>query len=154
MEKAEKLGEEWRDAVTPFLEELDLEVLNPVLFEPEQLKGLQPKRLPEGYKHWHDLRNASEPHLRQRFKKYMHRIIKYDMNTVKNNTDFVLVYWDESCGQGAGTHAELTMAFLNNIPVYAVEVAQMPAWAYACCSHICSDWKGMYQLLSQEFGPE
>jgi hypothetical protein len=154
MEKANKLGSEWREAVTPFLEDLGLEVLNPVLFEPEQLRGLQPKRLPEGYTHWHDLRHASDEHLRVRFKKYMRRIINYDINIVKSEADFILVLWDESAAKGAGTHAELTEAFLHNKPVYCVEYSPLPAWAYACCSHIRKNWDEMYKLLAQEFGDE
>lgn len=154
MEKAEGLGAEWREAVTPFLEDLGLRVLNPVEFEPEQLKGLFPKRLPEGYSHWHELRHAKEVHLIERFKKYMRRIVNYDMSVVKNESDFVLCLWNDSAASGAGTHAELTMAFLHNKPVYCLEINSLPAWAYACCSHIRSSWEDLYALLAQEFGDE
>ncbi len=154
MEKADKLGEEWREAVTPFLEDLGLEVLNPVLFEPHQLRGLQPKRLPEGYTHWHELRHAPEKYLQRRCRKYMHRIIHYDVTTVVQNADAVLVLWDEATSRGGGTHAELTYAHTNNIPVFCVEEFPMPTWPWACCTHITNTWAEMYGFLAQEFGDE
>jgi len=40
MEHVAKLGGEWRDMLTPNLQELGFSVLNPCEFEPEQLKGL------------------------------------------------------------------------------------------------------------------
>ena len=49
LEAAADLGAGWRTEITPFLEEQGFEVLNPWEFEPFQLKGLQPNRLPEFY---------------------------------------------------------------------------------------------------------
>nr|VFK64669.1 MAG: hypothetical protein BECKTUN1418D_GA0071000_12791 [Candidatus Kentron sp. TUN] len=119
--EAEKdLGAAWRDALTPFLEDLDLEVLDPVNSEPMQLKGSDIKRLPEHYtdlygekhkpKHWHELKNAAEPHLYARFIRHMRNIIKYDIDVVQNKSDFLICYWTETTSRGAGTHSELTYA--------------------------------------------
>lgn len=164
MEASNNLGAQWRENITPLLEELGLEVLNPVLFEPKQLKGLQPRKLPEfctndeGKKvkvsHWHDLKNATEPHLYGRFLKYMRRIIKYDINIVRNETDSVICYWSETTAKGAGTHAELTEAFLSNKEVYCVAHANMPAWAKACCTEIFKTFEELREFLTSEFGEE
>lgn len=155
------LGNGWRKDMTPFLEELGFEVLNPCMFEPQQLKGMQFNRLPEFFTdlygnkikptHWHQLKNASERILYNRFLKYMRLIIKFDINVVRNNTDFVIVYWNESACKGAGTHAELTEAFLSNIPVYCVATVNMPAWAKACCTEIFLDFNGLREFLNIEF---
>jgi hypothetical protein len=164
MESSSNLGAQWRTNLTPILEELGLEVLNPVLFEPMQLKGLQPRKLPEfctnadGKKikvnHWHDLKHATEPHLYARFLKYMRRIIKYDINIVRNEADYVICYWNETTAKGAGTHAELTEAFLSNKDVYCVMQANMPAWARACCTRIFKTFDDLRGFLAQEFGEE
>ena len=163
MEKAQDLGAGWRKEITPFLEqELQLDVLNPCEFEPHQLKGLQPNRLPEFYtdlhgqrvkpKHWHELKNASEKHLYNRFLKYMRRIIQYDINVVRYQANIVIVYWDECTGKGAGTHSELTDAFLNNVPVYCVAQSEMPAWTKACCTEIFLTFDALKEFLRDELG--
>lgn len=161
MEAAVDLGAGWRDELTPFLHQLGLEVLNPCEFEPQQLKGLRPNRLPDYYtnlhgerikpRFWHELKQASEPHLYRRFLKYMRRIIHYDIKVVENQVDYVVVYWDAATGKGAGTHAELTTAFLRNIPVYCVAACEMPAWAKACCSEIFLNFTDLKEFLKEEF---
>lgn len=161
MEAAPKLGAGWRNKLTPFLVELGLEVLNPVEFEPEQLKGLQPNRLPDSFitttgtkkvpKFWHDLKLAKEPRLYNRFLKYMRRIIHFDINVVQNEADYIICHWDEATGKGAGTHSELTTAFLRNIPVYCVKDGPMPAWAMACCTEIFDNFDDLKEFLKEEF---
>lgn len=164
MENAKDLGAGWRNKLTPFLKELNLDVLDPCEFEPEQLKGLKPNRLPEFYTdlagkkikptHWHELKNASESHLYRRFLKYMQRIIKYDIKIVRHFSDYVIVFWDESTRKGAGTHAELTAAFLASVPVYCVADCDMPAWAKACCSEIFLNFEELKEFLRDEFDYE
>jgi len=161
MEKAADLGAGWRNELKPILEKLNLEVRDPCEFEPQQLKGLQPKRLPDYYtdltgkkikpKHWHELKNASEKHLYNRFLKYMRRIIHYDIKVVRHVADYVIVYWNEATSQGAGTHAELTEAFLKNIPVYCVAHSEVPAWAKACCTEIFLSFDDLKEYLKEEF---
>ena len=161
MEAAENLGAGWRDKITPFFEKLDIDILNPCQFEPLQLCGLRPNRLPSTdiqlgkkvkIKHWHDLKNSDDPILYDRFLKYMRRIINYDIKLVKNHTDFIVVYWDENTNKGAGTHAELTFAFMQNIPVYCVAHANMPAWSRACCSEIFMTFEALEDFLTDEYG--
>jgi hypothetical protein len=156
------MGVGWRAELTPFLDELGFEVLDPSVFEAKQLKGLRPGRLPdyctnlEGkrirVKHWHDLKNASEQHLYARFQKYMGRVIKYDIRIVRNESDNVIVFWDDATARGAGTHAEITEAFLKGIPVYCVAKADMPAWAKGCCSAIFLNFDALKDFLKDEFG--
>src|SRR5271157_5463781 len=93
MEKDVNLGAGWRDQVTPELIKRGYEILNPVEFEPEQLKGLKPKRLPESFEafdgtiikptHWHQLKLAKRgSSLLRRFKKYMRCCRNYDINSI------------------------------------------------------------------------
>lgn len=163
MEQADNLGAGWREELTPFLEALGLEVLNPCEFEKKQLGDLRPNRLPDFYTngltgekikpiYWHDLRNAQEPRLYNRFLKYMRRIINYDMNLVDREVDVAIVYWDKATAQGAGSHAEITAAFRKNIPVYCVAVCDMPGWIKACCSEIFLDFSALRESLTEDFG--
>lgn len=162
MESAKDLGMQWRNKTTKELEIYDVEVLNPCLFEPEQLKGLHVKRLPEYFthkktgekvklEHWHQLKMAAEPHLFKRFMKYMRRIIRYDINLL-SETSYVICYWDEHTGKGAGTHAELTYAFMQHIPVYCVAPIVMPGWAVGCCTEIFDNFEELYKFLEEELG--
>jgi len=163
MEYSSDLGAGWRDKVTEKLSRFGVDVLNPCLFETDQLKGLRPNQLPEKVTHkitkgvfrpthWHQLKNAVEPHLRSRFLRYMRRIIQYDVKILKQQADYVIVYWDEATGKGAGSHAELTVAYLRNIPIFCVNTVEMPAWADACCTERFDNFEELYRHLDEEFG--
>ena len=160
MEAASELGSGWRSELTPFLEGLNLEVLNPCLFEAEQLRGFRPNRLPTTHvvngvetplNYWHELKNSDNKHLYKRFLNYMQRIIAFDINVVQHNTDIVICYWDESTGKGAGTHSELTTAFLSGVPVYCVAACDMPAWSKGCCDKIFLNFEDLKKYLTKEY---
>jgi len=146
-------GHEWREKITPFLNGLGFEVLNPYEFETKQLNGLRPGNLPKGIKHWVELRHSNDPNHVARFVRYMRRIIRYDLNLIKNNTDYIIVLWDEGCKTGAGTHSELTFALELGIPVYCVERAALPYWARACCEAVFPSFNELKLFLEEEFGP-
>lgn len=163
MEYAENLGAGWRDSITEYLKQYDIDVLNPCAFEPQQLKGLHPERLPEKItnrftgeeftpKHWHELKLSANKENFKRFLKYMRRIIKYDIKILTTQADIVICYWDPNTAKGAGTHSELSYAFMNNIPVYCVNVCEMPAWALGCCTKNFTSFEDLYEFLDEEFG--
>lgn len=149
MENDKNLGAGWRDKVTPSLLELGFAILNPCEFEPDQLKGLHTSRLPDKLKteegknvkpkHWHHLKQAPrDSSYYLRFKKYMQRIIKYDLSIIKEEVDIVICYWTKATAKGAGTHSELTYAFINNIPVFVVlePGTELPGWIHGCTTKI------------------
>lgn len=164
MEKAKDLGAHWRTELTPFLEGLGFEVLNPNLFEPRQLKNLKPNRLPEYLetrdnltikpKCWHDLKFAKDDRLFARFQKYMQRIIRFDLSLVRNETSYMIVLWDTPASQGAGTHAEITEAFMNNVPVYMVATTEVPAWLLGGITKLFNDFDELKGFLMDEFEKE
>ena len=165
IEKAADEGVGWRNEITPFLKELDLDVLDPCALEAEKLKNFQPNRLPEFIIHirtkekipcihWHQLKNADAEHLRKRFKKYMRRIIKYDIGVIRKSADYLIVYWDKNTGKGAGTHGEVTDSFLRGIPVYCVAEVDPPAWIVGCCEEIFFTFDDLKKFLQEEFGDE
>lgn len=113
----------WRKRLTPILERLNLHVFDPYVFQP------------------------SAPTIVK-----MRRIIQFDIRMVTRHTDLVVVLWDKGCRGGAGTHAELTYAFLNNIPVYCVKLAKMPKWARACCTRVFSGFTPLIGFLGRKYG--
>jgi len=162
MENSKNLGAGWRSKLTPKLEAMGIKVLNPVEFEQEQLKGLKIKMLPEKFrsvegklirpKHWHQLKMAPrDSHLYRRFQRYMQNIIRYDMHVVQECTDFVVCYWNENTGKGAGTHSELTTAFMNDIPVYVVleKGVQLPGWSHGCATKIYDNFEDLMVKLNK-----
>jgi len=161
MEAAKDLGAGWRVGVTEKLHSMGHETLDPCLFEPDKLKGLHTKRLPDTFTnritgetitptHWHQLKLAKEPTYFQRFLKYMRLIIKYDIDMLVNHADAVICLWNSETSFGAGTHSELSYSYLNNIPVYCVETHPMPAWALGCCTQIFKSFEELYEFLDKD----
>ncbi len=162
MEAEKALGAGWREVITPKLDAMGYEVLNPCLFESQQLKGLHTNRLPDTIttasgnvvspKHWHELKHATrDSDEYKRFKRYMQRIVRYDLNIVRNETDVVICNWTKGTAKGAGTHSELTVAFESGLPVLAVVQTgvDMPAWSQACCTSIFTTFEDLLVELDK-----
>jgi nucleoside 2-deoxyribosyltransferase len=145
---------QWRTDLTPFLEKLGFDVLDPCEFEPRQLRGLKLGRLPEGCSHWTELQHAKEPNLVERFMRYMGHVIKFDLKLIKTEVDFMVVRWSKNCDTGCGTHAEITFAFDLGIPVYCVEESTIPAWGRACCTEMFKNFDELKVFLTEEFGKQ
>lgn len=152
-------GETWRDKITVPLVGLGGEVLDPCKLEKEKLSGLHITRLPEyvvsyidGEKikvnHWHDLKNASEPHYKLRFKSYMNKIIGYDLGLVRKS-DFVIVFWDR---WSAGSSGEITIAYDEGLPIYIVSSMELPAWHVGAASKIFLNFEDLIKFLEREYG--
>lgn len=154
MNRKDPHDSKWREDITPFFEKLGFEVLNPYKFEPLQLKGLRPGRLPESIEHWHQLRHSDDPAHVERFLKYIRRIIKYDLNLVRNEADIIVVYFDEGCRSGAGTQSEMTVAWDLGKLVYCVADTKLPAWARGCCEEVFSSFDELKTFLEKEYGDD
>ena len=163
MEHISALGAGWRETITPKLEAIGYSILNPCLFEPQQLKGLHTNRLPDTIetatgetivpKHWHELKHAKRTSSAyKRFKNYMQRIIRYDIRVVEADTDVVICSWTRGTAKGAGTHSELTTAFMLGVPVYVVldKGVAMPGWAQGCATEIFDTFEDLLAILTLE----
>jgi hypothetical protein len=161
---SEDMGIGWRQEITPFLEKLGLEVLDPCKLEPEKMKNFRPNRLPPftynlhgekvQIKTWHDLAETNDKRLYKRFQRMMRAVIHFDLDIVEQETDFVICLWTESTGRGAGTHSELCAAFRKNIPVYCIATCRMPAWAKGCCTEIFLNLEDLKKFLLEEYGED
>jgi hypothetical protein len=168
------LGTDWRSQITLDLEQLGFKIFNPCEFEPQQLEGLKPGRLPDKFKardgsiikpkYWHDLARASrDSELYYRFKRYMQRIIHYDIDLVIDTIDIVIGYWNKNTGKGAGSHSEINDAFKhakNGKGVDAIYLVvpkdmdmEVPLWIEGCCTKIFNNFEDLLAFLKEEYGP-
>jgi len=148
IESSADLGKSWRNELTPFLEELNMEVNDPCKLEHHKLSGRHLNRLPQGIKHWHELKNCKEPHLRCRFKTYMDAIIMYDLDLVENKSDIIVLLWDR---WSAGSSGEVTLARKIGTPVYTVATVELPAWISGCSERIFSNFDELKIFLKRNY---
>lgn len=144
----------WREEITPLLNKLGFKVLNPYLLEPLQLKGKHIRRLPDGYKHWYELRHHPDEKQQERFKAYMRAIIKFDLKIVKEVADIIIVRWSDGCTTGAGTHGEVSFAFDFGKPVICVDECvkgKVPDWIFACCERVFKTMEETLKFVKEQY---
>lgn len=162
IETANNLGRDWRSFITPHLERIGFEVLNPCILEHEQIKKRVklPRRIftRDGvYKNisdWHDLYEAVEgSKWRKLFVKCMQSVMDYDIDIVLNRCTHILCLWDSPCDYSVGSHGELTLAYWRRIPVVIVHTSQLPLsrWGYCCARYgaIVSSFKEAIRWLKK-----
>lgn len=144
MEYAPDRGCGWRSDLSIFLrEELNQAVFNPCEEEPKVISV-------EERQHMARWKREDLP----KFRAAISKIILYDIKAVLNETDYIIVYWDEHVLKGAGTHGELTVARYHNIPVYMVsDIApeKMSSWIIGCTTEIFPDFESLKEFLSKKF---
>jgi hypothetical protein len=139
-------GKAWRAAITPFLESLGHNVYDPAQ---DEKKNLTDEEVQE-FRSWkiHDL---------HRFQGTIRKIIDYDLDWIENKCDYIVAYWDEYAGRGAGTQGELTLAYRRGIPVYivsAVPVSQVSGWILGCATDVFKDFGELKNFLLLKYGIE
>lgn len=145
IEYAPDRGKAWRRKIAGWLEEtLQHRVYDPAA---DERKTLTHEEL-VNYREWKttDL---------ERFRRVVRKIINYDLEILHNHADYLICYWDEFTGRGAGTQAEITAAYRKGIPVYLV--ADMPmnelsGWVLACADNIFPSFDELKTFLLQKYG--
>src|SRR6267142_1372880 len=100
IEYAPDHGRAWRASLAPFLRSIGHEVYDPVQ---DEKKDLTEDEL-ANFRAW----KTSDL---QRFQQTIRKIIAYDLDWIEQRTDYIICYWDEHVLKGAGTQAELTIAY-------------------------------------------
>jgi nucleoside 2-deoxyribosyltransferase len=142
IEYAPDHGRAWRARITPLLQSLGHSVYDPAL---DEKKDLTADEL-AGFRGW---KTTDLP----RFQKTVRKIIQYDLDLIEHDCDCLIVYWDEFCGKGAGTQAEITFAHRLGKPVYLVAarpVEEISGWVLGCSSHIFQNMEQLQEHLLQE----
>ncbi len=144
IENAPNGGAGWREEMSVFLtESLHQAVFNPVL---EENHVLTPHEF-RNFRKW----KKSDP---EKFRQVVHKIIKTDLDMLINRVDYIICLWDEYVLNGGGTHGELTVAHLHNIPVYMVSeipTEKMSSWILGCTTQVFSDFEALKAFLMNKY---
>jgi hypothetical protein len=138
-------GKSWRAEITPFLRALGHHVYDPALDEQKNLEAYEVKQ----FRKWKttDLR---------RFQATIRKIIAWDLDWIEQKSDYVVCFWDEAAGRGAGTQGELTLAHRMGIPVYVVlgmPLEKVSGWILGCATEVFTDFEQLKSHLALKYAP-
>ncbi len=136
-------GKAWRAGITPFLRSLGHDVYDPALDEKKNLSDEEVR----------DFRKWKSADL-LRFQSTIRRIIDYDLDWIERKCDYIVAYWDEYAGRGAGSQGELTVAYRRGIPVYfvsAIPVEKVSGWILGCATEVFSDFAELRSFLAEKY---
>ncbi len=145
MEKAIGEGAGWRKEMTDWLRnELDHGVVDPVVESEKLVKSTGS----ENYRIW------KEEDI-EKYLTFVRQCVKRDLDAVMHEVDYIICLWDEYVIKGGGTHGEVTVAYIHNIPVYLIN--QLPkedfsSWIHACSTQVFSDFHSLKTFLRNTYG--
>ncbi|MBC8345222.1 MAG: hypothetical protein ISR82_08285 [Candidatus Marinimicrobia bacterium] len=144
MEFASDEGAGWREDMTLWLDKtVGHSVYNPVL----ESEALVKEYGAESYRDWkkNDI---------QKYSDFIRVCVNRDIDIVRNKTDYLICLWDEGVLKGAGTHAEVTIAYECGKPVYLVNkfpVEDLSGWIMACSTEIFSEFDELKIFLADQY---
>lgn len=136
-------GKAWRAEITPFLRSLGHSVYDPARDEKKNLTD-------DEAAHFRSWKSSDLP----RFQQTLRKIIAYDLDILERDTDYVVAYWDEYAGRGAGSQGELTFAHRRGIPIFLVSTLPASAvsgWILGCATHVFHDFEQLRAHLAGRF---
>lgn len=144
MEGAPDLGRGWRRRVKRFLtQELGHRIFDPT----DNFRKLLSKEEQRYFRKW----KLTEP---AKFFPVIRRIIDHDLYIITTSTDYVICYWDEYVTRGAGTAAEISVAYMYKIPVYFITplpLDRVSSWALGCASEVFFSFRQLYKYLRHKY---
>lgn len=101
--------------------------------------------------HGHLYRFLTDDELLQRKSNIRKQFIDTDINLIRNDSDALIVLYDESVRKGAGTTSEVHEAFMLDIPVFLMNtygtLDEVPGWMQAETTKIFTEWEDLYSYL-------
>ena len=144
MEFANDEGAVWRNNISLWLNnELGHKTIDPVL---ESAKIVEENNA-EDYREW----KSVDP---ERYASFIKLCVINDINIVRNKADYIICLWDKNVIKGAGTHAEVTLAFELNKPVYLVNklpLMDLSGWIMACSTEIFDDFNQLKEFFIKHY---
>lgn len=75
-----------------------------------------------------------------------------DLKLIRDNSDALIVLYDESARRGAGTISEVQHAYDNDIPIFLVShfkdwTREVPGWLQAVATRMFRDFEDLYEYL-------
>ena len=139
IEYSPDFGKAWRAQITPFLRTLGHDVYDPAL---DEKKNLSDEEVRE-FRRW---KATDLP----RFQATVRKIIAWDLEWIEQRSDYVVCYWDQYAGRGAGTQGELTVAHRAGIPVYLVlgmPAEKVSGWILGCATEVFASFDALKSFL-------
>ncbi len=144
MEFASDEGYTWRKDMTKWLDKnLNHRVYNPVV----ESSKLIARYGAEDYRIWKKTDT-------EKYAKFIRLCIDNDINIVRNHADYIICLWDKNVFKGAGTHAEVTIAYEIKKPVYLVNKVpelELSGWIMACSTKIFDDFESLKPFLFDRY---
>jgi len=143
MQFAENEGAGWRQYVSVWLKELG--------YFPLDICALD-AAYADKYGHFlRDASNKPEDYL-QRKSNIRKHFIETDLQLVVNDSDALIVLYDESVRLGAGTISECQIAYSNDVPVFVVSVwedweKEVPGWLQALSTKIFTSFDDLHAYM-------
>jgi hypothetical protein len=141
MQHARNLGAGWRKRCSERLKELG--------YFPLDIADLD---IAYSEAHGHLYRFLSDEELLQRKSNIRKHFIDTDINLIRNDTDAIIILYDESVRKGAGTTSEVHEAFMQDIPVFLLntydKLDEVPGWMQAETTRIFNTWEDLYNYFA------
>ena len=138
-------GEAWRTDMSAFIiERLGHEVYNPLW---EEFKYLSP----DESRNFRALKTIDT----EAFKRSVRKLIDGDLNSIREEIDYIVCLWDKFAAMGGGTYGELTMAYSLGKPVYMVSrlpIREISGWILGCTTRIFDSFEDLKKHLSDRYG--
>lgn len=101
--------------------------------------------------HGHLFRFMEDDEILQRKSNIRKHFIETDIALIRNDTDVIIILYDETVRLGAGTTSEVHEAFMLDIPVFLIntypKLQDVPGWMQAETTKIFSDFGALYEYL-------
>jgi hypothetical protein len=139
MEKAIENGVQWRRECSDKLNELGFTALDIAALDLEYSK-----------KHGRVYLNNDLDNFLQYKSNIRHQFIYSDLRLIKDNSDAVIAYYDQSFKDGAGSFAECQCAYDNEKPLFVVSDFQhIPSWLKALSTRLFFKFDDLYDYLER-----
>ncbi len=143
MEYAENEGAGWRSVTSEAIKKLG--------YFPLDITALDQEYADAHGKLYHDFGEDERGMLLRKANIRKHFVFT-DLELIKNDTDALIVFYDESVRRGAGTISECQYAYLLDIPVFIVSDWQdwkkeIPGWLHALSTKIFTNFGDLFAYL-------
>jgi hypothetical protein len=104
-------------------------------------------------KHGELYRFTSDEELLQRKSNIRKHFVYTDLQLIENDSDAIIILYDESVRLGAGTISECQIAYNLDLPIFLVntypQLDAVPGWLQALTTKIFTDFNSLYAYLDQ-----
>lgn len=143
IEHAVDFGSSWRAEISPKLKQLG--------YFPLDIAALDKEYARRHGQLFHDFGVDEEGLLRRKANIRKHFIFT-DLELIKNDSDALIVFYDESVRMGAGTISECQFAYMLDLPVFLVSdwinwKEEVPGWLHALTTKVFVNFDDLLEYL-------